>query len=105
MNVIWHDHVTTKRSAEILNATSSIGFESRLCFPQIWNRPAISGAKCDKVNWTGRKDYLQTLGAAFDHSLLYQAHSEQARRLPPQQMNSAVEEMPVRLGPVLGFSS
>jgi len=68
MNAIWHDHVTTKRGAEILNAPSSIGFESSLRLPQIRNRLAIPSAKRDKVNWIGRKDYLQTLGAAFDHS-------------------------------------
>ena len=68
MNVVWHDHVATKRSAEILDATSSIGFDSGLCFRQIWNRLPISSAKRDKIDWISRKDYLQTLGAAFDHT-------------------------------------
>ena len=67
MNVIWHDHVTTKRGAKILDATLSINFESALRFPQIWNRSPITSAKRDKVNWIGGKGYLQTLGAAFDH--------------------------------------
>ena len=70
MNVVWHDHVTAKRSAEILDATSSIGFDSGLCFRQIWNRLPISSAKRDKIDWISRKDYLQTLGAAFDHASL-----------------------------------
>jgi len=70
MNVVWHNHVTTKRSAEILDATSSIGFDSGLCFRQIWNRPPISSAERDKIDWISRKDYLQTLGAAFDHASL-----------------------------------
>src|SRR6266404_8117263 len=70
MNVIWHDHVTTKRGSEIRNASSSVGFESRLCFPQIWNHLPISSAKRDKINWIGRKNYLKTLGAAFDHFAL-----------------------------------
>ena len=68
MNVVWHDYVATKRSAEILDATSSIGFDSGLCFRQIWNRLPISSAKCDKIDWINRQDYLQTLGAAFDHT-------------------------------------
>ena len=70
MNVVWHDHVTTKRSAEILTAASSIGFDSDLGFPQVWNRLPISSAKCDKIDWISRKDYLQTLGAVFDHASL-----------------------------------
>jgi len=68
MNVVWHDYLATKRSAEILDATSSIGFDSGLCFRQIWNRLPISSAKRDKIDWISRKDYLQTLGAAFDHT-------------------------------------
>src|SRR5262249_44429077 len=71
--VIGHDHVATQRGSEIPNATSSIRFKSGLCFPQIRNRPPISGAKSHKVNWIARKDYLQTLGAAFDHSYLKSA--------------------------------
>ena len=70
MNVIRHDRVTTKRSAEILGAASSIGFDSDLGFPQIWNRLPISSAERDKIDWISRKDYLQTLGAAFDHASL-----------------------------------
>jgi hypothetical protein len=70
MNVIWHDYVTTERDTEFLNATSSIGLESDLCFSQIRNRLAIPSTKRDKVNWIGRKDNLQTLGAAFDHASL-----------------------------------
>jgi hypothetical protein len=70
MNVVWHDHVTTKRAAEIADATPSIGFDSGLCFQQIWNRLPISSAKGDKIYWITRKDYLQTLGAAFDHAFL-----------------------------------
>ena len=68
MNVVWHNHVTTKRCAEILDATLTIGFDSGLCFPQVRNRLAIPRAKGDKVNWISRKDCLQTLGAAFDHA-------------------------------------
>src|SRR6266481_4743557 len=70
MNVVWHDHVTTRRCAEILDASPSIGFESSLRLPQVRNRLAIPRAKRDKVNWIGRKDYLETLGAAFDHASL-----------------------------------
>ena len=84
MNVVWHDHVTAKRSAEILDATSSIGFDSGLCFRQIRNRLPISSAKRDKIDWISRKDYLQTLGRRLITPLLYQVCSEQARRLPPQ---------------------
>ena len=82
--MIWHNHVATKRGAKIFDATLSIDFESVLCFSQIRNCSPITSAKCDKVNGVARKDYLQTLGAAFDHARLYQIYSEQARRLPPQ---------------------
>src|SRR5437762_14264465 len=68
MNVVWHDHVTAKRSAEILDATSSIGFDSGLCFRQIWNRLPISSAKRDKIDWISGKEYVQTLGTGFDHT-------------------------------------
>jgi hypothetical protein len=104
MNVIRHDHVTTKRSAEILDAASSIGFDSDLGFPQVWNRLPISSAKRDKIDWISRKDYLQTLGAAFDHAFLVSGllasvepgvspaitKSKQPGRLPPQFLTSAI---------------
>ena len=70
MNVIGHDHVTTEGGPKFRNATSSICFKSCLCFPQIRDRPPISSAKRDKVDWIARKDYLQTLGTAFDHLCL-----------------------------------
>ncbi len=79
MNVIWHDHVTTERSAKIRNATLSIDFKSGLGFRQIWNHLPISRAKRDKINRIGRKDYLQTLGAAFDHVCLVSGFSQSRR--------------------------